>query len=225
MNEEKSNLENKKNEDIQEEQNTEHTKNSENQEDQKETKQEVEEKQESKESEEDVEGSEEDLKSRLKETEEKMEEVITENEKLNDKFSRLAAEFKNYKKRTRKEEQERLKYEGKNILKELLPVFDDIDRAVEHQENSAKKDSEEGSSQDSDNGGLQMIHKKLHNVLNNLGVEKYDSVGEEFDPDLHHAIMTKESEEHDSDIVLEEIEKGYMYKDKVLRYARVIVSK
>jgi len=223
VNEEKSNVENKTNEDIQEEQNSEHTENSENQ---KETKQEVEDQEESKqEVEEDLDESEEDLKSRLKETEEKMEEVIAENEKLNDKFTRLAAEFKNYKKRTRKEEQERLKYEGKSILKELLPVFDDIDRAVIHQENSSNNNTEQSSGQDTDNGGLKMIHKKLHNVLNNLGVEKYDSVGEEFDPDLHHAIMTKESEDHDSDIVLEEIEKGYLYKDKVLRYARVIVSK
>lgn len=166
------------------------------------------------------------LQGQLQETEEKLEEVIAENDKLNDKFTRLAAEFNNYKKRTRKEERERLKYEGKSILKELLPVFDDIDRAVEHQQNANKdKKDEEDQEKVYDTGGLEMIHKKLHKVLNDLGVVKYDSVGDEFDPELHHAIMTKKDEEHEPDIVLEEIEKGYKYKDKVLRYAKVIVSK
>lgn len=163
-----------------------------------------------------------ELKTELENTKEKLEDVIAENEKLNDKFTRLAAEFKNYKKRVQKEEKHRLKYEGTTILKELLPIFDDIDRAVQHQQDEEKEGKEKAGS---DQGGLKMIYKKLHKVLNDLGVEKYDSVGEEFDPDLHHAIMTKEDENHDADIVLEEIEKGYKYKDRVLRYAKVIVSK
>lgn len=165
--------------------------------------------------------TEKELKAELDNTKDKLKEVIKENEELNDKFTRLAAEFKNYKKRVRKEEKHRLKYEGTTILKELLPIFDDIDRAVKHQEEE-EKNNKGGST---DQGGLKMIYKKLHKVLNDLGVEKYDSVGEEFDPDLHHAIMTKDDEEHDADIVLEEIEKGYKYKDRVLRYAKVIVSK
>ena len=165
--------------------------------------------------------TEKELKAELDNTKDKLKEVFEENEKLNDKFTRLAAEFKNYKKRVRKEEKHRLKYEGTTILKELLPIFDDIDRAVKHQEEEEKNNKSSGT----DQGGLKMIYKKLHKVLNDLGVEKYDSVGEEFDPDLHHAIMTKDDEEHDADIVLEEIEKGYKYKDRVLRYAKVIVSK
>lgn len=163
------------------------------------------------------------LKKQLDETEERMNEIKEENEKLNDKFTRLAAEFNNYKKRKKKEEQQRLKYEGKTILKELLPVFDDIDRAVEHQDSEEKKQKNDAA--ESDGGGLKMIYKKLHKILNDLGVVKYDAVGEEFDPELHHAIMTKEDEEHESNIVLEEIEKGYKYKDRVLRYSKVIVSK
>jgi len=157
-------------------------------------------------------------------TEEQLQEVIQENEELNEKIQRLAAEFENYKKRTKKREKERLKYDGKNVLKKLLPVFDDIDRAVQHKKETKDSNSEDQNS-NNDNGGIEMIHKKLHNILEDLEVVKYDSEGEKFDPDRHHAIMTREEEDQEPDTVVEEIEKGYRYKDKILRYAKVIVSK
>lgn len=136
-------------------------------------------------------------------------------EQTNDKYYRLAAEFENFKKRTSKELTTIHKYAGEKVLKEILPIFDDIVRAVE---NETEKDQD-------DNFGLSMIYKKFSKSLKDLNVEPMISVGKPFDPELHHALMVREEEGIDADMVIEEFEKGYMYKDKVLKHAKVVVSK
>ncbi len=136
-------------------------------------------------------------------------------EQTNDKYYRLAAEFENFKKRTSKELTTIHKYAGEKVLKEILPIFDDIVRAVE---NETEKDQD-------DNFGFSMIYKKFSKSLKDLNVEPMISVGKPFDPELHHALMVREEEGIDADMVIEEFEKGYMYKDKVLKHAKVVVSK
>ncbi len=136
-------------------------------------------------------------------------------EKIKDKYYRLAAEFENFKKRTSKELAGIHKYAGEKVLKEIIPVFDDIVRAIEN----------ESSDQESDNAGLSMIYKKFANVLKNLDVKPIEALGETFNPDFHHALMVREEKGIESDIVVEEFEKGYIFKDKVLKHSKVVVSK
>lgn len=136
-------------------------------------------------------------------------------EDLKDKYYRAAAEFDNFKKRTNKELAIIHKYAGEKVLREIMPIFDDMSRALDNEPEEESKEST----------GLSMIHKKFSNILKNLGVEPIPTVGEDFDPDLHHALMVRAEEGVDSDKVLEEFEKGYMYKDKVLKHAKVVVSK
>jgi len=136
-------------------------------------------------------------------------------EEMKDKYYRAAAEFDNFKKRTNKELSTFHKYAGEKVLREIIPIFDDMSRALD---NEPEKES-------NDSTGLAMIYKKFSNILKNLGVEPIETVGEDFNPDLHHALMVREEEDIAPDKVLEEFEKGYMYKDKVLKHAKVVVSK
>jgi molecular chaperone GrpE len=107
------------------------------------------------------------------------------------------------------------KYAGEKVLREIVPIFDDLARALDNEPESEQKD----------NSGLTMIFKKFDKVLSDLEVTPIKSVGETFDPDFHHALMVREEEGVDADIVLEEFEKGYKYKDRVLKHAKVVVSK
>lgn len=136
-------------------------------------------------------------------------------EEMKDKYYRMAAEFDNFKKRTHKEIEQIHKYAGEIVLKEIIPVFEDLSRAL----------ANETSEETADNSGLSMIFKKFEKTLKDLGVEPIKSLGEAFDPDLHHALMVREEEGVDPDMVVEEFEKGYKFKDKILKHAKVVVSK
>lgn len=136
---------------------------------------------------------------------------------LNEKYLRLAAEFDNYKKRKDREFTRRVQYANEEFIREVLPVLDDLERAMEA--------SEDDSSFEELKSGVELVYENFKNILKRRGVEAIDSVGEPFDPDLHDAMMVRESEEHDSEIVLEEFERGYKLGDTVLRHAKVVVSK
>lgn len=136
-------------------------------------------------------------------------------EEMRDKYYRLAAEFDNYKKRMSKEFEIINKYAGEKVLKEIVTVFDDIVRAVEN----------ESEDQASESTGMTMIHKKFQKVLSDLEVKPIVSLGQDFDPDLHHALMVREDEGVDPDKVVEEFEKGYIFKDRVIKHSKVVVSK
>ena len=134
---------------------------------------------------------------------------------LKNKNIRLLAEFDNYKKRNEVEKDKLIQYEGLSIIKSILPILDDLDRTLEIsliKENKTIYD------------GINMILEKMKTILNDIGVSAYNSVNEEFDIDLHEAIMAK-SMKKKSNIVLEEYEKGYKYHDKVIRHAKVVVGK
>ncbi len=138
-------------------------------------------------------------------------------DELNEKYLRLVAEFDNYKKRKEREYTRRVQHANEEFIREVLPVLDDLERAME-----ASKD---GSSFTELKSGVALVYENFKNILKRRGVEAIDSVGEPFDPDLHDAMMVRESEEHDSETVLEEFERGYKLGDTVLRHAKVVVSR
>ncbi len=132
---------------------------------------------------------------------------------VQDNFLLLAAEFENYKKRINKDQQRSKELYKDSMLANLLPVIDDIDRALQHHD----KDSEISE-------GFSMIRSKLLSYLENYKVSPFNVVGEKFDPEKHDAMLTRAVEDEKDNIILEEFEKGYMIDKKVLRHAKVIVN-
>ena len=133
---------------------------------------------------------------------------------LNDKYLRLLAEYDNFKKRTVKEKEAIYTDASGKVITELLIVLDNLERAlgtIEDKEGSVYK-------------GMEMILKQTQEVFEKLGVNKIESVGCEFNPELHNAVMHVEDETLGENIIAEEFLKGYTYKDKVLRYSMVKVA-
>jgi molecular chaperone GrpE len=147
-----------------------------------------------------------------------IEDLEAQQKATEDKYIRLRAEFDNHIKRTNKEKGELLEFAGSHIIRAVLPILDDLQRTIEHaQPAPSQKD-------DPLVKGLKMIIDKFEKVLEREGVEVIHAVGETFDPELHDALMTRNSEEHPEGVVVEEFELGYIYKGKVLRHTKVIVS-
>lgn len=134
---------------------------------------------------------------------------------LSDKLMRKAAEFDNYKKRTAKEKEDFYKMAVCETVAPLLPVLDNLERAVD----AAEAAGETGSVLD----GIKMVKKQFEDALSGIGIEHIDAVGKEFDPEKHNAVMTGDSDEAEN-TVIEEFQKGYTYKDKVVRHSMVKVS-
>jgi molecular chaperone GrpE len=145
----------------------------------------------------------------------RIEQLSTENEQLRDQLLRKVAEFENYKRRTENESANFVKYAGEAVITRLLPVYDDLARSLEHADS---KNSE------SLKKGIELVFEKFSRILKELGVERIEAKGKEFDVDYHEALMQKEVDGVPPHTVLEEIEPGYMYKDKVIRHSKVIVS-
>ena len=137
-----------------------------------------------------------------------------------DRHLRLIAEFDNYRRRKGKEITQMLQYEGKAIFEDLLPIIDDLDRLAEAFKNH--KESDEGSSIKE---GVQLIQAKMGKFLEDWKIEPYGTPGEILDLDVHDAIMTQKKKGKEEDEILQVFQKGYTYKDKVVRHAKVIVNK
>ncbi|MFB4326561.1 nucleotide exchange factor GrpE [Priestia sp. BR_2] len=129
---------------------------------------------------------------------------------------RVQADFDNFRRRTQKEKEDLGKYASSKLITELLPVIDNFERALQA--------SEENPEFESFSKGVNMIFRQLESVLATEGLSAMKSVGEPFNPEYHQAIMQVESDEYEEGIVVEEVQKGYMLKDKVLRPAMVKVS-
>ena len=134
---------------------------------------------------------------------------------LSDKLIRKAAEFENFKKRTAKEKEDFYKMAVCETVLPLLPVLDNLERAV----TAAEEAGETGSVLE----GVKMVQKQFGDALASIGVTVIEAVGSEFDPENHNAVRTAESDEAEN-TVLEEFQKGYIYKDKVVRHSMVKVS-
>ncbi len=142
--------------------------------------------------------------------------VDPEEEALNVRFMRLSADFANFKKRVEKEKADIYRLGNEKLMLELLPVLDNIDRALDHANESPKEKFVEG---------VEMIMNSLMNVLVNAGLKEIEADGKPFDHNAHHAVLTEESDEYDSDTVTMVLQKGYKLNDKVIRPAMVKVSK
>lgn len=136
---------------------------------------------------------------------------------LNDKYLRLYSEFDNYRKRTTKERIELSKTAGEDIFKSILPVIDDLERALK----SGKDAADAKSIQE----GINLIYNKFKNTLTQKGLEPMETIGKDFDPELHEAITNIPAPSEDmKGKVVDEVEKGYMLNGKIIRFAKVIVG-
>lgn len=141
-----------------------------------------------------------------------------EADRLQDRLLRLQAEFENYKKRMAREKAEFLKYATESVLLEFLPVLDNLERAV----TSARATT---GNREAVVDGIEMIARLFRSTLEKAGVKPMDAVGHPFDPSLHQAVAQVESADGRDNIVLEEIQKGYLLEGRVLRAAMVKVSR
>mgnify|MGYP005791184569 FL=1 len=133
-----------------------------------------------------------------------------------DKYQRLMAEFENARKRMSKESTQRYDMGAMGVLEKLLPVIDNFERGLE----SVTDDEKDSAFVQ----GIQQIYKQLMAVMEDLGVTPMDAEGKEFDANLHNAVMHVEDEEQGENVVVEELQKGYMYKENVLRHSVVKVA-
>ncbi len=138
---------------------------------------------------------------------------------LKDKHLRLAAEYDNFRRRSLKERQDLHNYANENVFKELLPIVDNLERAVTH----ARKEEQRP---DSDNllQGIELTHRSLLQILAKHGVVEIEAQGKPFDPQVHEAVRRVPSSEHEPGTVVEVYQKGYKLKDRMLRPAMVAVA-
>ena len=137
-------------------------------------------------------------------------------DELNDKVMRQMAEFENFRKRTEKEKAQMFEQGQSNVLSKLLPVIDNFERGLA----AVPEAEKDGAFAD----GMNKIYKQLMKEVEDLGVTPIEAVGKEFDPNLHNAVMQVESQEYESGVVAQELQKGYMFHDNVLRHSMVAVS-
>lgn len=149
--------------------------------------------------------------------EDKVAELTNQLEEMKDKYLRLTAEFDNYRKRTLKEKAELIKFASEEVLKDLLPVIDDLDRAL--------KAIETANDINAVKEGISLIVNKFNDFLKAKGVKEIDAIGKELDTDLHEAI-TKIPVQDDAQKgkIVDVIQKGYMLHEKVMRFSKVVVG-
>ncbi|MBU5256800.1 nucleotide exchange factor GrpE [Tissierella praeacuta] len=156
-----------------------------------------------------------EMESKSESLEDNLESKDKEIEELNNKLLRLQADFVNFKKRTEKEKESTISYALESFVCSLLPIIDNFQRAMESEDNK-----ESGFYQ-----GIEMIYQQLMKVLNENNIEEIKSLGENFDPNFHHAVFMEESDEYEEGKITEVLQKGYMLKDKVIRPSMVKVAK
>jgi molecular chaperone GrpE len=135
-----------------------------------------------------------------------------------EKFLRAYAELENYKKRTEKDRADNLKYANEELLRDLLPFIDNLQRAVDHASFEKSRNPEALME------GVELTLRDLMRILEKHGLRPIESVGGQFDPNLHEAMMQVDSENHDPQTVVQEFQRGYVLKDRLLRPARVSVA-
>lgn len=151
-------------------------------------------------------------KSFFKKKKDKKDEQI---EELTDKVKRQMAEFDNFRKRTEKEKTQMYDMGAKSIIEKILPVIDNFERGLAAVPEEQREDAFVV--------GMDKVYRQMLTELDASGVKPIEAVGQEFDPNFHNAVMQVESEEYDSGVVAQELQKGYMYKDSVVRHSMVAV--
>lgn len=150
------------------------------------------------------------------EVDEKIKSLEAEVNQYKELMLRKAAEFENYKRRTENDQLNLLKYAAESVIVKLLPTVDDLERSLSHmtEENDVQKIKE----------GVLLIFNKLVKTLDEQGVKKFESIGLPFNVEFHEALMQRADDSVPPHTVIDELETGYMYKDRVIRHAKVIVS-
>ena len=134
---------------------------------------------------------------------------------IQDKQIRLKAEFENFRRRKADEISRLLQFEGENAIRGFLPILDDLERMIH------SSDASEESLKD----GVSMVESKIQKYFESLSIKPFGEKGDEMDPDIHDAMLTQTDKKMDDNSILEVFEKGYTYRDKVIRHAKVIVNK
>lgn len=156
-----------------------------------------------------------EIEKEMKQLEDELLDEKEEKEKYVNRLHRLKADFSNYKKRMEREKDKISNRAIKDFVSDLLPVIDNFERAIASFDGNNQNDLE----------GIEKIHKQLSNLLKKKGIEVIDTVGEEFDPNLHEMMLEEESDEYESGVIVEELQKGYIYDGIIIRPAMVKVAK
>lgn len=161
--------------------------------------------------------------NKINNIEDELRNALAKNEELEKQFNeykdayiRKLAEFENYKRRNENDQLNLLKYAAEPFIKSILTVYDDLERSLEH--------INDDNSIESLKKGLELVYEKFTKILDTQGVKKIDAKGKPFDVELHEALMQQQTDGVPAHTVLDVIEPGYIYKDKVIRHAKVIVS-
>jgi molecular chaperone GrpE len=167
---------------------------------------------------EETEASEEQVESATVELtpEQRAEQLLKENEELQDKFVRLLADFDNYRKRASKEKSDVIQFGNEGLLRDILPVIDDIERLLtySYREGSWKSFQE----------GVELLLAEVNKTLERYGVEPIEALGKAFDPNIHQAMQRSETDDVEANTVLEVYQKGYLYRSRLLRPSLVVVA-
>lgn len=146
-----------------------------------------------------------------------LEDAILEKSEMHDRYLRLYSEFDNYRKRSNKDRLELIKNASEDMVKALLPIIDDFERAIK------MNSSVDGATALTE--GVQLIYSKLITILKQKGVMPIESIGKPFDTDFHEAITNiPAADESQKGLVIDEIERGYLMNEKIIRYAKVVVA-
>ena len=151
------------------------------------------------------------------ELKEELQEVLQTSEENYDLFLRSQADIENLKKRNVREKEEWIKYSNESLIKELLPVVDNLEKAMSH--------SQDENSIEALREGVELTLKGLIGTLAKVGLEEVEAKGESFDPNFHHAVSELEDENVEPGVVIEELQKGYRLRERLIRPALVVVSK
>ena len=156
-------------------------------------------------------------RGKLKKLQDEIKILKEEKAELNDKYFRLAAEYDNYKKLILKETENRIRSSTENLILDILPILDDLERTLD----SVTEDEKSHTFIN----GVQLIRDNMKQILKRYGINEIESIGTEFNVDLHEALMTTKDEKYPADYVVQEHQKGYKLNDRVLRPAKVAVNK
>ena len=141
--------------------------------------------------------------------------IESELKSLKDKHIRLKAEFENFRRRKSEEISRLLQFEGENAIKGFLPILDDINRMI----------NTDNTSEQSLKDGLVLMNSKIQKYFDTLEITPFGEKGDLMNPEIHDAMLTQENKKYDEGTILDVFEKGYRYRDKVIRHAKVIVNK
>jgi molecular chaperone GrpE len=140
-----------------------------------------------------------------------------ERDEFEDKWLRVHADYENTRKRLEKEKTDHVKFANEGIISKLFPIMDNFDMAFDAMGKAEDKDAVMD--------GMKLVQKEFHRILEENGVERIETEGKEFDPNLHEAVNVLETEEYPEDSVIEEVRPGYLLNKRLLRPAQVVVSK